>query len=222
VNPASALKMLLRLLQKAGKKPGKPFKGSAEDIIQRVDHKSNPMGDFGLARNQRLSKAQFEKIDNIAVQKRKYLDTVMRDVEAGVPMSPGVAKAAQEAGEMLKRTVDMQKAAATGLGAVERGFMSAKHLAAKNTLDKWMAFGGGAGLGSGITAALSGRQDRHDAIYGKRDDADAVQSMLNKTKMGGAMGGSRFDQPDPEPGLEEGSIADLIAFNPLFKKMFGG
>ena len=180
------------------------------------------MGDFGLARNQRLSKAQFEKIDQIIDHNQTYLHTILSKNKKGVPMNQAEFQAAQEAAELLKRTLDMQKAAATGLGAVERGFMSAKHLAAKNTLDKWMAFGGGAGLGSGITAALSGRQDRHDAIYGKRDDADAVQSMLNKTKMGGAMGGSLFDQPDPEPGLEEGSIADLIAFNPLFKKMFGG
>ena len=50
---------------------------------------------------------------------------------------------------------------------------------------------------------------------GMREPGDAVGKMLGATMLGASAGGD-YDEPDPEPGLEEGSIADLLLLNRLF------
>jgi len=79
---------------------------------------------------------------------------------------------------------------------------------------------GGAGLVGGMELEGAAREGRlpemiqdsflvRPEFRGMRDTGDAVGKMMGATQMS-------YDMPDPEPGLEEGSIGDLLLFNRLF------
>ena len=161
VNPASAIKMLQKLLKKkqlAKRKPGYN--------VPNFEIKGNLQG----------ARAEFKTIDEAMRSQRKYLDNVMAQHKAGGPMTPEVYKRSQETLKMLDRTIEASTAASRGQGAVKAGFDTATRTLAKHSRDKFRNFMWGAGLGAGATGA---------SIYNRKQrEQEIVDQMLNKTKMG--------------------------------------
>lgn len=161
-NPASAIKMLQKLLNKkqlAKRKPGYN--------VPNFEIKGNLQG----------ARAEFKTIDEAMRSQRKYLDNVMAQHKAGGPMTPEVYKRSQETLKMLDRTIEASTAASRGRSAVEAGFDTATRTLAKHSRDKFRNFMWGAGLGAG---AMYGKERSDD-----RREQEIVDQMLNKTKMGG-------------------------------------
>tara|TARA_R100000808_G_scaffold24938_1_gene59650 strand:+ start:3694 stop:4338 length:645 start_codon:yes stop_codon:yes gene_type:complete len=175
-------------------------------------------------------------------QEERVLGEYMRYKYASPVRSPGTTamrakKVGDETMEMIKdsvmkmdlpadKKVEAIKSAATAVRNADSAAL-AKANPAQLSMDIIKMIGAtGAGFVGGAMMEGAAREGRlpemiQDSFLvkpefrGMRDTGDAVGKMMGATMMGASAGGG-YDEPDPEPGLEEGSIADLLLFNRLF------
>ena len=215
MNPASALKMLQRLLKGSKPKPKPNRRLSPEELAEKY-----PKKDIGYPFTKELRELPMGNFPaSAAMRARQVGDETMEMVRRSVSkMDLPQAKKI----EAIRKATDAMQA----MPQYQLAKRSPSTLA-----DALLKFGLGATVG-----------------YGVADNKEAIAEMLRSTKMG-ALGGSAlemggfpqgrkqklssgpipmrpgnrgqlFDRPDEEPGLEEGSIMDLLLINPLLDKMF--
>lgn len=209
MNPASALKMLQRLLK--GSKP-KNRRLSPEELAEKY-----PKKDIGYP---------FTGGGSAAMRARQVGDETMEMVRRSVskmdlPQAKKIeairsaattlrnAKSAQLAQsnpiELAQDLLKIGLGAAVGYGVADNKEAIAEML--KSTkMDE----------GAGLMGALGGSA----LEMGGFPQGRKQQLSIGPIPMRPGNRGQLFDRPDEEPGLEEGSIMDLLLINPLLDKMF--
>ena len=211
MNPASALKMLQRLLKGSKPKP-KNRRLSPEELAEKY-----PKKDIGYP---------FTGGGSAAMRARQVGDETMEMVRRSVskmdlPQAKKIeairsaattlrnAKSAQLAQsnpiELAQDLLKIGLGAAVGYGVADNKEAIAEML--KSTkMDE----------GAGLMGALGGSA----LEMGGFPQGRKQQLSIGPIPMRPGNRGQLFDRPDEEPGLEEGSIMDLLLINPLLDKMF--
>ena len=251
MNPASALKMLQRLLKGSKPKPKPNRRLSPEELAEKYPKKDIgypftkelrelPMGNFPASAAMRARQVGDETMEMVRrsvskmdLPQAKKIEAIRKATDAmktmpqaqlakrspstladallkfglGATVGYGVADNKEAIAEMLK-SVQLPPAVANALGGVEQvgGVFS----------DSLMD--GGAGL----MGALGGSALEMGGFpQGRKQKLSSGPIPMRPGNRG-----QLFDRPrDPllqyeEPGLEEGSIMDLLLINPLLDKMF--
>ena len=211
MNPASALKMLQRLLKGSKPKP-KNRRLSPEELAEKY-----PKKDIGYP---------FTGGGSAAMRARQVGDETMEMVRRSVskmdlPQAKKI-EAIRSAATTLRNAKSAQLAQSNpielaqdllkiGLGAAV-GYGVADNKEAIAEMLKSTKMDGGAGL----MGALGGSA----LEMGGFPQGRKQQLSIGPIPMRPGNRGQLFDRPDEEPGLEEGSIMDLLLINPLLDKMF--
>lgn len=217
MNPASALKMLQRLLKGSKPKP-KNRRLSPEELAEKYPKKDIgypftkelrelPMGNFPASAAMRARQVGDETMEMVRRSVSKMDLPQAKKIEAirSAATTLRNAKSAQLAqSNPIELAQDLLK---IGLGAtVGYGVADNKEAIAEMLRSTKMD------EGAGLMGALGGSA----LEMGGFPQGRKQQLSSGPIPMRPGNRGQLFDRPDEEPGLEEGSIDDLLLFNRMF------
>jgi len=234
VNPASALKMLLRLLKGSKPKPKPNRRLSPEELAEKY-----PKKDIGYPFTKELRELPMGNFPaSAAMRARQVGDETMEMVRRSVSkMDLPQAKKAEAFEDAMARIRHLQRFEPAQLAKMDPSVL------AKNIMKKF-GFPIGAAVGYGVADNKEAIADmlksvklptKLDVDLGMTPAGDLFGGAAMMEREGFPQGrkqkfssgpipmrpsnrGQLFDRPDEEPGLEEGSIDDLLLWN----RMFGG
>tara|TARA_R100000781_G_scaffold88731_1_gene54608 strand:- start:48 stop:773 length:726 start_codon:yes stop_codon:yes gene_type:complete len=170
------------------------------------------------------AKGRYEKastqLDEVLNPYRMKGSTAMRAKQVGDETMQMIRDSVMKMDLPAAKKVETVRSAATAIrNATPAQLASSDATTVANNILRMFA-AGGAGLVGGMELEGAAREGRlpemiqdsflvRPEFRGMRDTGDAVGKMMGATQMS-------YDMPDPEPGLEEGSIGDLLLFNRLF------
>ena len=207
MNPASALKMLQRLLKGSKPKPKPNRRLSPEELAEKYPKKDIGYPFTGGSAAMRARQVGDETMEMVRRSVSKMDLPQAKKIEAirSAATTLRNAKSAQLAqSNPIELAQDLLK---FGLGAtVGYGVADNKEAIAEMLKSTKMD------EGAGLMGALGGSALEMGGFpQGRKQKFSSGPIPMRPGNRG-----QLFDQPDPEPGLEEGSIGDLLLWNRMF------